>query len=162
MRSSAELDGKDAFEALKALVPAGNNGNGTSGIPAQLSKPLEDARADLERLVADATEGMPVAGRKDTWAASRPSVQPSGTAAKPRGFIDYNRCGHVPVPPLSRHAVICTRHACVSAMHADRYAAAVADAHGCSKCAGWTKSIIAFDQSLARIWWLVGGPCWPS
>lgn len=98
LRKAANLDGKDAFEALKngdfgpQLTSAGSNG---SSLPPQLAKPLEDARADLERLMVDAAEGFPVAGRPDTWASERPAVQPVGSAAKPRGFLDYNRYGQL-------------------------------------------------------------------
>jgi len=51
-----------------------------------------DPREDLERLMRDAAEGVPVAGRPATWEAGRPGQLPAGQPVKHRGFIDYSRC----------------------------------------------------------------------
>ncbi len=57
-----------------------------------------DPREDLERLMRDAAEGVPVAGRPATWEAGRPGQLPAGQPVKHRGFIDYSRCARQPRP----------------------------------------------------------------
>jgi glutamate synthase (NADPH/NADH) len=46
---------------------------------------------DFAQLLRDATDGLPVAGRKAAWEAGRPTVVHGLTAQKPRGFITYER-----------------------------------------------------------------------
>jgi hypothetical protein len=49
---------------------------------------------DFARLLRDASEGLPVGGRKAVWEAGRPTVVHDLTAQKPRGFVTYERrCG---------------------------------------------------------------------
>ena len=51
---------------------------------------------DFARLLRDASEGLPVGGRKAVWEAGRPTVVHDLTAQKPRGFVTYERrCGGV-------------------------------------------------------------------
>ncbi|KAL4421584.1 hypothetical protein ABPG75_010875, partial [Micractinium tetrahymenae] len=97
-------NGTDAFEDLKkmalqvvrkepglsnTLLPAAaSNGNGkANGKPAAISP--EEAKRDFAKLLRDAAEGLPVAGRTPVWEAGRPTVVQG--AQKPRGFITYER-----------------------------------------------------------------------
>lgn len=50
---------------------------------------LQEAKRDFARLLRDASEGLPVAGRSPVWEAGRPTVVHA--AQKPRGFITYER-----------------------------------------------------------------------
>ena len=52
---------------------------------------LPCAQMDFARLLRDASEGLPVGGRKAVWEAGRPTVVHDLTAQKPRGFVTYER-----------------------------------------------------------------------
>lgn len=49
----------------------------------------QEAKRDFAKLLRDASEGLPVAGRPAVWEAGRPTVVHG--AQKPRGFITYER-----------------------------------------------------------------------
>ena len=89
--SSSSSSSPDAFEELRALgMDVMARGEGLPVAPAS-----SDPVTDRARLEADAAAGIPVAGRPPTWAAGRPTVVPSGTSLKARGFLDY---GRAPLP----------------------------------------------------------------
>ncbi len=46
---------------------------------------------DFARLLHDAADGLPVAGRVPVWEKDRPTVVPDLAAQKPRGFVTYER-----------------------------------------------------------------------
>ncbi|KAL4855140.1 Glutamate synthase [NADH] [Chlorella vulgaris] len=106
--------GSDAFEQLKQMAEqvvkreagisnptisiAARNGNGTSNGTSNGASngngkgvTADEAKRDFAQLLRDATDGLPVAGRKAAWEAGRPTVVHGLTAQKPRGFITYER-----------------------------------------------------------------------
>jgi len=89
--SSSTTTTTDAFEELRALgMDVMARGEGLPAPP-----PSTTPAGDRARLDADAAAGIPVAGRAATWAAGRPTVVPSGSSLKARGFLDY---GRAPLP----------------------------------------------------------------
>ncbi|KAI7845826.1 hypothetical protein COHA_000736 [Chlorella ohadii] len=101
-----EANGVDAFEELKKmaidvvkrkpaitntqLTKAARNGNGNGNGNGRAVAP-EEAKREFAKLLRDATDGLPVGGRKPVWEAGRPTVVHGLTAQKPRGFVTYER-----------------------------------------------------------------------
>ena len=77
--TAAMSKGMDAFAELKKMAAA----------------PVSDPAADKRRLLADAAEGLTVAGRPATWLQDRPKLLPVGQAVKSRGFATYDRCARL-------------------------------------------------------------------
>lgn len=53
--------------------------------------PFFTSQTDLKALQKEAAAGFPVKGYLPTWEEGRPTVQPTGTAKKSRGFLAYER-----------------------------------------------------------------------
>ena len=53
--------------------------------------PKLDVQKEFARLLRDASDGQPVAGRPPIWEAGRPTVIPDASAQKLRGFVAYER-----------------------------------------------------------------------
>ncbi|KAK9817844.1 hypothetical protein WJX72_002960 [[Myrmecia] bisecta] len=92
LAKDAGLEGKDAFQELKKLADqSGMTEMATEAKIPDPPAPSGSPEEDLRQLLADANEGLPVAGRAATWEADRPTVLPVGNAGKLRGFVDYDR-----------------------------------------------------------------------
>lgn len=94
---SQMVPGEDAFDTLRKMAKSiVDDGAKLSISPRRIVSPptpklSADTKEEYDRLLKDASSGLPVAGREPVWDSERPRIVQNGETQKQGGFMRYER-----------------------------------------------------------------------